>query len=228
MQVIHDAKVDEIILNGDILDMYNVNSHGPTHPIVGTLLEDEIEDTRMWLCELRKHFKKQKITFLFGNHEDRFERFIKNNCPSFFNYLSLESLLNLDSLGISYADYNTRYQVRKSNIYVQHSPPSYAKNGAMTSLEKDVDESTIYGCTHREQKAVKTGKSGKKYYCYFNGWLGSTDRTKAHRKVFSYVKGHEAWQQCFSLIHMESNKNGFIEQISLQNGKACWNGKVYK
>jgi len=227
LKIIEDANVDRIVLNGDVLDMYNINSHGPTHPLVGTLLIDEIDDTRMWLQDLRARFPKQEIVFLYGNHEDRFERFMVQNCKALFKLISLQKLLGLKNLNIHFEPYNTRYRLEKSNLYIQHSPPSYGKNGAMTSLERDIDQDSIYGCSHREQKAVKTSKGGKKYTCYYNGWLGSTDLTVAHRKVFSYVKGHQNWQQCFCIVTVENKKHAFVEQISIQNGRALYGGYIY-
>lgn len=222
-----DCAVDRIIINGDLMDMYNVNSHGPKHPGVGTILWDEIDDTRLWLQHLRKRFPDTEIIFLFGNHEDRLERFILRNCKELFEVLKLEKLLGLDSLSIKAYPYNTRYRIERSNVYVQHSPPSYAKSGAMTSLEKDIDESSIYGCSHRQQVAVRTGKSGKQYYCFFNGWLGSTQVSEEHQRVFSYVKGHESWQQCFCMVNIEDGKESWIEQISIQNGRAFYEGAIY-
>lgn len=227
LDVAEDANVDRIVINGDLLDMYSVNSHGPTHPLVGTMLCDEVEDSRLWLQALRKRFPKQEIVFLFGNHEDRFERFMVNYCKKLFEFVSLHKLLGLEQLDISWEPYNARYQLEKSNVYIQHSPPSYSKNGAMVSLERDIDQTTIYGCSHRELKASKSGKSGKNYYCFFNGWLGSTNMTEAHRKVFKYVKGHESWQQCFCMVTVDKKKTAYVEQVSINDGKAIYNGKIY-
>jgi hypothetical protein len=227
LNIIEDVGVDRIILNGDIMDMYNVNSHGPTHPLVGSLLLDEIDDTRMWLEALRARFPKVEIVFLFGNHEDRFDRFMVQYAKALFNLVSLPKLLRLDELGIKWQPYNYRYQLEKTNVYVQHSPPSYGKNGAMTSLERDVDQTSIYGCSHRQQHVCKTSKSGVVYECFYNGWLGSTSLTEAHSKVFSYVKGHQNWQQCFILATVEDGKKAFVEQISIRNGEALYDGHIY-
>lgn len=155
------------------------------------------------------------------------ERFIIANCKKLFKFLRLEKLLGLDELKIEWYPYNHRLKIENTNTYVQHSPPSYGKNGAMTSLERDVDQNSIYGCSHREQKAVKTGKSGEKYFCFFNGWLGSTNLSEAHKRVFHYVKGHESWQHCISIITVIDGKESFIEQISINNGKAVYDGHLY-
>jgi hypothetical protein len=227
LDIIADAHVDRIVINGDLLDMYNVNSHGPAHPMTGTLLEDEIAFGRLWLAGLRKRFPKKEIVFLFGNHEDRLERFIIQHAKALFKLISLQNLLGLKDLDISYYPYNHRYRLEKTNVYIQHSPPSYGKNGAMTSLERDVDQTSIYGCSHRLQHVCKTSKSGVTYDCYYNGWLGSTRLSAAHARVFHYAKGHENWQQCFALVTVEDGKRSFIEQIPIRNGEALYGGFIY-
>lgn len=226
LDIIEDYQVNNIYLNGDVMDFYNINSHGPKHPIVGTLLEDEISITRIWLRDLRERFPKVNIHFLFGNHEYRMERFILKNAKALYGIISLHKLLELEENNITWTPYNQAIPVGKSDVYVQHSPPSYAKAGAMTSLERDVDRTTIYGCSHRELKASRTGKTGKEYYCYFNGWLGSTTLTPAHKEVFSYVKGHESWQQCLCIV-TEHKGIGYVEQISIKGGKAACGGYLY-
>lgn len=223
-----DIGVDVIWINGDFLDFYNVNSHGPKHPHVGTTLEDEIEWGRQALRKIRKMFPNITINYLYGNHEDRLERFLIKNCRELFDSVKLHKLLELDELGIMWYPYNTRKQVENTNLYIQHSPPSYGKNGAMTSLEKDIDQSSIYGCTHRQQLATRTGKSGDQYYCYYNGWLGSSTRTREHRRIFSYAKGHESWQSCFAVVTTYGGEHFKVEQIEINDGRAFYGDSVYE
>jgi hypothetical protein len=227
-EIAHDIGVDGIWINGDFLDFYNVNSHGPKHPCVGTTLEDELSWGRMALKEIRKMFPDIPIKYIYGNHEDRLERFIVQNCKQLFDSVKLHRLLGLKSLNIEWFPYNTRHRIEDTNLYLQHSPPSYGKNGAMTSLEKDVDQSSIYGCTHRQQAAARTGKSGEQYYCYFNGWMGSTTRSREHARVFSYAKGHESWQKCFAIVTTFGGVDFKVQQIEINNGKAFYGDSVYE
>jgi hypothetical protein len=122
--------------------------------------------------------------------------------------------------------YNERYILPGTNLGIQHSPPSYAKTGAMTSLEKDVDMSSIYGCSHRIQHAARTGKSGKIYDCWFNGWLGSTDLTKEHKRVFSYAKNHTNWQSGASIVGNHAG-HYWVNQFQIIDYKAMVNGYLY-
>ena len=67
---------DVICINGDLLDFYSVNMHGPKSPRVKESLETEFESGVDFISNLRKRFPKNRIIFKLGNHEHRLERFI--------------------------------------------------------------------------------------------------------------------------------------------------------
>ena len=76
----NSGHLDEIIINGDLLDFYNINSHSPKHSEVIKNLWDEMEWGMEFIRSIRSRFPKTKITFIYGNHEDRLDRFIHQNC----------------------------------------------------------------------------------------------------------------------------------------------------
>jgi hypothetical protein len=218
--------IDHIFINGDLLDFINVNSHGPKHPDIKEVLEDEINWGIDFLQALRDNFPNVKITYNEGNHENRLDRFILNNCPSFWNLLRLKNMLNLERLNIEFFPYNNDYKVQESNLHIMHSPPSYGQNGARTSLLKKADSSYIFNCTHRVQHASITGASGSVYHCWFNGFLGSTNETSGHKKIFSYAKGHECWQKSMIIANMVDYDKYFVTPISLDT-HACVVDGIY-
>lgn len=230
--IIKEGSFDEVVINGDFLDAFNLNSHQPKDPEVVTSLEDEYDEGYRILKRIRKENPKKRIMYIFGNHEHRLDRFTVKNCPSFYNILTTEKMLRLEELDIKFIRYNDRYRIEKTSLYVQHSPPSYGENGARTSLMKHPNGSVIYGCTHRMQHSSITDINGKTHYVWFNGWLGSTDETEEHGRVFSYAKGHHNWQQCFCIIHVSNGKEFQVTQIPInKNGKKRWcvvNGDYYE
>lgn len=228
LDAFEDIHIDHLILNGDIVDFYNLSNHGPKNPDVQAILEDELIWGEEFLAELRKKFPDTKITYLFGNHEYRLDRFIMNNCPAFWNILRLEKMFNLEKLGIEYFPYNHKYVIGKSRLRAQHSPPSYSKMGAMVSLENKLDASYIYGCTHRWQHATRTGDTGEIYHAWFNGWLGSTTLSEQHAKVFSFAKGHENWQQCAAVVTLINDKEYHVQQIPFLNNRIVLEGNIYE
>ena len=161
-----------------------------------------------------------------GNHEYRLDRFILNNCKAFHNIVTIDKQLHLDHYNIDWIPYNECYRVDETNLYIQHSPPSYGVNGARTSLLKKHDRSFIWGCTHRIQKAAITGASGQEHYAYFNGWLGSTSLTPEHKEVFKYTKNHEEWQAGFALVDVIEGREFQVTQYKFLGDSVCVGGKL--
>lgn len=124
-------------------------------------------------------------------------------------------MLNLEALDIEFYEYNYKYQLEETNLFIQHSPPSYGENGARTSLLKKLDANFIFGCSHREQHSAVTGSSGNVYRCWFNGWLGSDTITREASKIFSYHRGHGNWQRCAGVAYVINKKEFFYNQFSV-------------
>ena len=228
LNIFEDQEVDRICLNGDILDFYNVNSHGPKDPAIQKTLEDEITWGIEFFDYLRKRFPDTDLVAIWGNHEWRLERFIIDKCPSFFNMFQLHKMCRLEELGYTFIEYNERYQLESTDLYIQHSPPSYGENAAMTSLKKKFDQSHVYGCTHRIQHATKTGSSGRVYNTWLNGWLGSTELTEEHKRVFRYTKNHENWQQGGMIVTCVNEIEYYVEQFQIINHTAVVSGVYYE
>tara|TARA_R110002020_G_scaffold468324_2_gene692527 strand:- start:451 stop:1212 length:762 start_codon:yes stop_codon:yes gene_type:complete len=234
LDIAQDLDCSHIIINGDCLDFYHLNSYGPKHADVQTILEDEIYWGQEFLKSLRKRFPKKGIIFLFGNHEYRLDRFIMKHCPAFWNFLKLEKMLNLEDLNIEWLPYNERYQIEKTQLFVQHSPPSYSDNLANTSMKKKMDQDHIWNCAHRTDMVARTGSSGKIYTSYINGWFGSTGiigknqrEMPENRRVFSFTKNHESWNSSFCLVGVDG-KNHYVEQVLIKDYTAMVGGNLYE
>jgi len=229
LDVFSDIGIEHLIINGDLLDFFNLSQHGPKHPDVQAVLEDELGWGIEFLTNLRKKFPKTKITYLFGNHEDRLDRWTIRHCPAYWNIVKLESQLQLAVLDIEFFPYNTKYKVGDTSLNVMHSPPSYGKSGSMTSLETKLNESFIYGCTHRIQHSCKTGSNGEIVHSWFNGWLGNNWETIQHKRVFSFIKGHSNWQGGGSIAFVHPDNTFYVEQISIDsNYRIYTHGNLYQ
>lgn len=234
LDIFEDQGITHLILNGDVLDFYCLNSYGAKHPDVQATLEDEFYAGQEFLNNLRKRFVDVKITYIFGNHEYRLDRFVMENCPGFWNLLKLEKQLNLKELGINWVPYNERYQLGKANIYCQHSPPSYSENAAVTSFKKKLDVDHIWNCTHRTDRSVKTGSSGTTYTSYINGWFGSKGiiedlqaKMPDNRRVFSFTKNHEVWNRSFCLVYVDGPKY-HVNQIIMKDYECMVGNTLYE
>lgn len=218
---------DVICINGDLLDFYQVNMHGPKHPDVQENLENEMFWGEEFIYNLRKRFPKNRIILKMGNHEHRLERFIIQYSKVFWNLLKIEKQLRLEQYDIEWTPYNERTRVEKTNLFIQHSPPSYAKNPAQTSLEKKIDGNYIWGCTHRPSTAYRTSCNSVTYEAHTLGWLGSTTLSKSHVQVFSYVKSHEDWGSSFAIVDV-IGKEFFIHHCIIRDYKTSFGETWYE
>lgn len=226
LDILEDTKCERIIINGDLGDFYNWNRYGQ-HPNVTVDMQTELYLIRLFLKNLRKRFPSISIVFLLGNHEVRFENWIIEKSKPLHGLLKLEDQLCFDEYNIEWYPYQFKYEIEESRAFVTHSPSSYGVNGARTSMLSKLDETWIYGCTHREQVAHSTGGSGKGYSSFFNGWLGSVDETPQHAQVFSYRKGQFGWQNCFIMVNTINRKESHITQHSIRDHKVVVDGVVY-
>lgn len=212
LKVFNQVQINRLIINGDLLDFYAVNMHQKNkHPDVNLKIEEEIESGLNFLDHIDQRFPDIEKILLFGNHEHRLERYVVDKAPGLLNYMRLQNLLNIEGRGWEWLDYQQVYRLEETNLFVMHSPPSYSENAAMTSLKKKPDMSFFYGCTHRMDYAIKTGHNNN-YEVFCNGWLGSTNLTERHRKVFSYTKNHQNWQRCFALVYVIDGKEYIANQ----------------
>lgn len=95
-----EEKIDGLVLNGDIVDCYQVSSY--TKETDRPSLLEEMRMTYVFLRNLRKMFPKIPIWYKFGNHEERMRQYILKNAMQLaeFPELSIEGMLHFDELGI--------------------------------------------------------------------------------------------------------------------------------
>lgn len=91
-----------LVLNGDILDCYQLSSHykDPTK----ARFRQELDAGKSFLKWLRQQFPKARIVYKEGNHDDRLRRYIAERAPALFDVqeLDLRVLLGLDDLGVEW------------------------------------------------------------------------------------------------------------------------------
>jgi len=95
-----DKNMDTIILNGDIIDFYMLSSFEQDPRKRSP--KQEIDQLRSFLENLRDCFYNSLIIFKFGNHEERWERYLKSHAPRLFDMdeFRLEIILRLEELNI--------------------------------------------------------------------------------------------------------------------------------
>jgi predicted phosphodiesterase len=70
-----EEKVDSILINGDLLDFYQLSFHEKDPRVIH--FKDEIEAGKEFLAYIRERFPDIPIYYITGNHENRFERYLR-------------------------------------------------------------------------------------------------------------------------------------------------------
>lgn len=146
LDFIQDKDIDTIILNGDILDFYDVSSFDKDPDRVNSL-QKEIDMSTKFFKKLRTIKPDARIVFIKGNHEYRLERYLKKH-PELYslNALKLPNLLDLKKYNIEYSDKG----IKLGNLKIIHGDMVRKFSGytARGELEKH-DSSGICGHVHR-------------------------------------------------------------------------------
>jgi predicted phosphodiesterase len=205
------AKVDTIVLLGDVIDFYKVSRFikNPTHKSVN----QEIADTRSFLTNLRNRFPDAKIIYKKGNHEDRMDAYIMGNASEIYELVDdlLEIKLGLRDLNIDFIE--DPFRIGKLWFLHGHEKPggSYNPEYICNVMFKYVLDHFIVGHFHRNQTKPFKQISGKMFWGGALGYLaGEMDYAKINQ-----------WNQGVAIIRFDSTGH-FKPEI-----KTIVDGEVY-
>ena len=145
--------VDTIILNGDILDFYDVGSFDKDPARINSL-QKEIDMANKFFSQLRKRHSGRMI-FIGGNHDaDRLERYLKKH-PELYslNVLKIDRILNLNEYNIEF--YRDEFRLGPLKIIHGDMVRKFSAYTARGELEKH-DTSGISGHCFSEDVEVLT------------------------------------------------------------------------
>lgn len=215
------TQLNGLILLGDFLDCASLSSYGTGKlPIIpGLTLEEEYSIGESVLNNLlaKLPLLNRKI-YLYGNHEDRYNRYMNDAENSKRPLPSPAKGLGLYDKGFEIYDdcYNDTIRLgdHLELIHGQYYNVHCAKK------HMDVYRSSLVFChTHRIQSYIE-GRVGS-----FNiGWLGNVDSP-----FFRYMpRGTRMqWQNGFAVVTIDHKGDYFIQQVICHNNKFVYNGKMY-
>lgn len=167
-----EKKVNGILLNGDILDFYGVSSF-EKDPRKRHFAE-ELEMGRDFLKILKENFNCP-IYYKLGNHEERYERYLKVKAPELLDVseFRLENLLRFGEVGCNLIDEKRIIKIGSLNVMHGHefgrsvfSPVNPARGVYMRAKE-----STIIGHHHQTSEHSEPSLNGKVVTTWSQGCL---------------------------------------------------------
>lgn len=210
-----EERVNKVILNGDILDIYSL-SRWDKRPD-RQLVRDELEMGRKFMHQIRKMFPSEEIIFKVGNHEDRFSQYIMKKAPELFGLdcVTLTELLDLKQLGIKMIGSSQLIQAGYLTIMHGHE---ILNSGAVINVARTkrlkAQDNILFGHHHRTQSDFATSIKGKLHGSYAVGCL-------CNLRPAYFTMAYQEWNHGFAIV--EVNEDGMFK---VHNRKII-NGEVY-
>ena len=207
---------------GDTLDISSLSAHDRGQmPIRGLTLGREYSAGNEFLDKFDKVTKGLQIekTYMYGNHEDRYNRAVKNVDVNKFAdaIISPEQALKLKERGYKvYTNWKEDYHML-GKLQLIHGE-FCSKSPARTHMDK-LKGSVAFVHTHRIDIVYDGERAG------FNiGWGGNKNAP-----VFGYVSRITKlnWINGFALVHIDKNGNYYTQVIPVYHNRFYYNGKLY-
>ena len=210
-------KPDDLIINGDLLDFYDLSRFDKDVTKEGTL-QQEIDRGKELLTTYRKILPKSNIYMTQSNHmEERLEKFKKSlgKGVASLEYFNVKNMLDLkkNKVKVSYQVNYKDFIVYHGNIIRQHS--GYTARGALERKGKSV----FINHVHRLGSHFKSDEAGEK--------MGVECGCMCNLKP-EYIKGKPNWQQGFAVIYYDVANHWFTHDlIRPKKNKFFYKDKVY-
>lgn len=153
--------VNCILINGDLIDFANISRHERDIRNRSTIFE--VEQTRLFLEILRENFPKARIIWKYGNHDERWDKWLYINAPEFFEVLefSLENVMRCVELDIEIVKDKRPIKLGKLTVLHGHEivGGSGGVNPARATFMKTLD-SVLVGHYHKTSSNVERTMSG--------------------------------------------------------------------
>jgi hypothetical protein len=229
-QITSELQPDVIVNQGDMLDCYTISTYDKNPHRLETL-QDEVDQARIHLAEMRLASPKSRFVLLEGNHEDRLRRLLWRlegpakallKLTNFREQLTWPALLGLDELGIEFYPYASPYQPVADVLpkwLLSHGTTVRSQSAYTARAELDrYGQSGSSGHTHRLGAHFQRNKVASTL------WLecGCTCELDVEYGMFP------AWQQGFVVLTFDRTTGAYSpELIPTANGIAMWRGKLY-
>lgn len=205
IKFIKDKQPEYIILNGDIVDMYDCSSFDKNPDRMNTF-QQELNLAYSLFKELRKVAPNAKIIYIEGNHEYRVRRYLMKH-PELFSLdaLKLPNLLQTEKYGIDYIEKS--FQL--GSLKFTHG--SIVRKFSSYTAHAELDKNDCSGCSgHTHRLGVCYKQTPQRYLA----WFESGCLCDIHPE---YVDDPD-WQQGFLYGYVD--KDSFaVTPVPIVNGK---------
>lgn len=209
---LHKEKIDALFINGDLLDFYMLSAHEKDPRAVK--FKDELEAGKQFFEYLREIFPDIPIYFIPGNHENRFERFLKVNAAVFLDIeeFRLDVLLQVAKYGITYVPFRTFVQY--GDLLIEHGDKIPGAGGvvpartALLRFKRNILVNHFHKTSDSTQRIMSINEDEEIIRGYSLGCLCEISP--------EYLEVNE-WNHGFALLTLVKGKTR-VENIKVVNG----------
>ena len=225
-----DLRPDKVILNGDIMDCYEISDFVRS-PMIKADFNDEIEETYSFILDLKRACPRAKIIWVEGNHEFRLKKYLMTRAKELVGLkrakIRLEDLLDFKKFGIDYiqnkpgASKHGDVYTKIGELHIGHWDMVRQWGGftAKNLLDRK-GVSIMQSHTHRMGSHYRTWVGGKIMGAWENGCLCSLDP--------AYMANPD-WLHGFSVVFHKKDSSRFqVVQVPIIDYEFWFGGKQYK
>ena len=240
-QLSADIQPDEIVLLGDMIDFGGLSTF-PLEADAKYLIQPALQELGEWL-RILVSTTNGKVTLCEGNHELRLSKQLQNVQEAAVlrpiddilgpPMLSVERLLCLDKLGITYLKPYGKVYWLFNEIKVHHGHIVRPKGGqTVSSILAGARHSQIVGHIHRREIACSTrtvpGKNGQDQHVTISAMSpGTLCSLKPGLVPTGKGRPDQDWQHGLGLVIQDSDGVNHMQLLHINDGKLVYNGKVY-
>lgn len=208
-----DNEVTGVILNGDIMDCYDISRFMKERGRPS--IREEFDQTRAFLKYLRSLFPTQLIYYKMGNHEERMRHYILRNARELSNMdeLEIHQLLNFKELNITRVDREV-IKAGKLNILHGHEIQTgfIAPVNPARGMFLRAKSSTIFGHQHQKSTHRENNLNGDTIIVHSIGCL-----CDLNPEYMPY--GDLKWVHGAAIVSVEKGGNFNVENFEIINGQ---------
>lgn len=206
----HD-NVDAIVLAGDLIDCYQLSDFEKDPR--NRDFKYEIDTARALFKELRTRFPKARLVYIEGNHEQRFDRYIRKNAPVLLGLpmTTLPEVLGLREFGVEYVGNKRVTHLGKLNVVHGHefgksvfSPVNPARGFYMRAKAN-----VIGGHHHQTSEHAENDITGSITCAWSVGCLSDL-----HPQYMPLNK----WNLGFAVVEVAGNGDFAVDNMKIING----------
>lgn len=249
LSVLRQVRPDRVILLGDNLDFPEFGKY-EQEPEFQTTTQYAIDRAALVLDEIAANAPEAEVHWLEGNHERRLPKAIARNAmaamrlkrgaaPDSWPVLSIPSLLDLDSRGVTYHDGYPAASVPITDEAVAVHGENVVSGGSTASkVARSSPVSVIFGHVHREEFHVHrwadpVAQTSRRIFAASPGCLCRIDGAVPGSNTATNGEGRavirtENWHQGLAVLTHGHTGQPDYERVPIEAGRAIYRDKEHQ